>query len=188
MAVQSTTIDHNFDDLGRAFRELAEGHRLNIATRSLNDVGRYGGAAAVREITKVGGFKQNYVRGKISTRKASAANLEFSIKGKDRYSLLNRFSPLPAKAVPGGKFKSARPWNIKRTYKKAFYINAGHGLVPVRRKDGKLKALYGPSVGRELERPQARDVIVSEIERRLPMRTQHYAKFYMDKIGVKHGL
>lgn len=184
-------IRHNLDDLSRAFIDLAANHRRTIVSRSINSTAATAKTMAKRLIAREGGFKSNYVGSHMQFVRSSAATLTAEIRAQGRFSLINRFSPRYGANSRGQRsLRAARPWNTSRTYNNVFVIRArsGGGEVPLVRSGSGVKALYGPSVGREFERDYVRRPVEDHIGDKLPRETVRYAGVYMHQLKARYGL
>jgi len=105
-----------------------------------------------------GGFPtKKYVSEKMKASFAGVGGMSAKVStSQDRYSLVSNFSR--AQPKHGKKFRGAKPWGQTRKYAKAFWVQTQYaGLIPMQRSRGKLRAIYGPSVPRELERELERE-------------------------------
>lgn len=181
-------IRHNLDDLSRAFRDLAENTKRTIVSRSINTVAGTAKTQAKRLIVRAGGFRSGYVGSNLTLRRSSAATLEATIAARGRFSLITRFSPRYGNN--GRTLRGAKPWSTSRSYRNVFVINSRNGgqSVPLRREGGRLKALYGPSVGREMERDYVRGPVERHVGERLPAETVRYARVYFQQVKGRYRL
>lgn len=176
-------------DMRVHFAAAAAGIRDKVLVRSVNKTAQRARTVAKRELVKAGGFRSAYVHGKLDLRRASGGspNPTATITAADRHSTVARFSPSPSFKA-GGKLRRAKPWGQGRTFKgKAFWISGRNGArLPVVRtgpRKGDLRVLYGPSVGREMARPDAQNPTRDFINDYLPRETARYARHLLHRNG-----
>jgi hypothetical protein len=197
-------VTGTYDKLGKAFSELAKGHRDKIMARSINKVAGPALTFTRRGVRDSGGFKYGYVVERTKLIRASSGRLEATIRAVDRrYSNLRQFG---ARLNSAGV--SAAPWKKRRTFAHAFIIDGKRGVHATgqtglvvhrvgpkvastrkgRRFDQKLKPLYGANVAREMEREPFRSSLMHRINSQLEPEVMRYAPIYIRSVGAKYGL
>lgn len=143
-------VTHNVDRLQAAFKDPAT--PKSVFSQAINKTTRKMKTKTKRRIATHSGFKSGYVQGKLRTHFASPKSLESRITASDRWSTILRFKPTIRKGKKGRKWVTAAPWKKRQKFKKrVFVLNFSGNMVPVYRSGKKLKTVYGPSVGRDMD-------------------------------------
>jgi len=189
-------IKHEMDKYARKYRALGDGMIRTAIRRTVNDAARRSAKPLMQNTAKFrGGWdKIGETRKRVKAFNSAAGDLTSrAVAAQKHYSLVNKFSP-SSNRVPGGAFRSAVPWGQARTYRHGFYITSRFNgeLVPVTR-IGKgrnhYKAIYGPSVPREIERDLKESKrILHGIERYVIHRAAHHFAFAEQQARARAGL
>ncbi len=173
--------------IARGIDELRHDMRSKILTMATNKTAAKGLTTTRQLVTQAGGWKRAYVNGKTRRTYASPATLTAKIIGRSRYSLLSEFA---ARQTRRGV--SAAPWRSRRAFRGSFFISGKNGNQLVVHRVGKsrlpIKAMYGPGVGREMERDPVKTGILSRISTEFPVEVDRAFNFKMSTIKAKYGI
>jgi hypothetical protein len=142
--------------LSKAFSYLSEDLRRRAFYNAVNKVGDKLLTAVRRDVAQTTGAKYGRVMKAITADRAHPNRLMYRINASDTVMKVSDF----ARGMRAGqKNPSASPWNKSRSFRGAFVIRFKSGQLEIvkrkgkHNKNGKIKALYGPIIPREMIRP-----------------------------------
>jgi len=182
-------------DLKAATRYLYDYERRVIpraTNRSINTTARNVQTAINRHIAKETGLKAGEVKAATSITKSTFSTLRAIVKGRRRpYNLFRFLQPRNRSFLPGAfanqRGVKANPWRKSRIFKGTFIIRgSGHGRPIVVKRTGRnrypLKAVYGPSIHSEFNRPAARALMNSTARTRFRINFERDLKYYISRL------
>lgn len=161
--------------------------------RSLNTTARNVQTTITRHIAKQTGLKVGEVKANTYVNKSTFLTLTARVIGRRRPFNLYRFLQPRNRSFLPGAFANrpgvkANPWRKSRTFRGAFIIRGrGHGrpIVVTRTSRNRypLKAVYGPSIHVEFNRPRARRLMFVTARRRFAINFKRDLKYYLQRVG-----
>lgn len=150
MADIQISSDQIYERYGDALNRLSYHDGKRAFARALNYGGDRARTQVKRSLAKQTGIKYGLVNKAVTTDRANAGNLAYSLIAVGGETNLNLFGAKQRK-----KGVSAAPWKKRRIFRSTFIVDEYGGKVYKRQGQarGPLEPLWGPNIARELVRP-----------------------------------
>lgn len=146
-----------------------------LIARALNHSGRKAFTRVKRKVAREMGVKQQVAARQMTKRAAYQGRLVFDISGRGRHMTLEHFSPRQTR-----RGVSAKPWGKRRVFRSTFIMN---GKVRKRKTAARfpVKALYGPSLPKEMLRERVTREVDDSVKASLIPRVHHELNRFLSK-------
>lgn len=162
--------DQILNRYGNQMAALGERDARKALSRALNHEGNKGRTQVKRALVRQTGIKYGQINRAVTTIPSTVSTLTYIIRGAGNETNIALFG-----ARQGKRGVSAAPWNTRRVFRSTFMVGRFGGNVFKRtsRKRFPIKGVYGPNIGRELVKDEARALFETTVAQNIANRVGH---------------